>query len=115
MVLKGMCLAIPPMTNTFIPMGGVIMPISMTMTIMMPHHIGSKPKPITRGNTKGVVKIIAEKNLILVKGAIPGANGDDILLRTAIKGQRAVRVAAAATAPKKDKEAAPAKKEAAKK
>jgi large subunit ribosomal protein L3 len=34
-----------------------------------------------------VVKVIAEKNLILVKGAIPGANGDDVLVRTAIKGQ----------------------------
>ena len=35
-----------------------------------------------------VVKVIAEKNLILVKGAIPGANGDDVLVRLAIKGQQ---------------------------
>jgi len=34
-----------------------------------------------------VVKIIADKNLILIKGAIPGANGDDVVVRTAIKGQ----------------------------
>jgi large subunit ribosomal protein L3 len=34
-----------------------------------------------------VVKILAEKNLILVKGAIPGANGDDVIVRSAIKGQ----------------------------
>jgi large subunit ribosomal protein L3 len=34
-----------------------------------------------------VVKIVADKNLILVKGAIPGANGDDVIVRTAIKGQ----------------------------
>jgi large subunit ribosomal protein L3 len=34
-----------------------------------------------------VVKIIADKNLLLVKGSIPGANGDDILVRSAIKGQ----------------------------
>ena len=33
------------------------------------------------------VKIIAEKNLILVNGAIPGANGDDVIVRLAIKGQ----------------------------
>jgi len=79
---------------------------------VMPGHMGQVKRTV---QNLRVVKIIAEKNLILVKGAIPGANGDDILLRTAIKGQRAVRVAAAATAPKKDKEAAPAKKEAAKK
>ena len=34
-----------------------------------------------------VVKIVAEKNLRLVKGAIPGANGDDVIVRSAIKGQ----------------------------
>jgi large subunit ribosomal protein L3 len=34
-----------------------------------------------------VVKVIADKNLILVKGAIPGANGDDVIVRSAIKGQ----------------------------
>ena len=34
-----------------------------------------------------VVKVIADKNLILVKGAIPGANGDDVIVRLAIKGQ----------------------------
>ena len=32
-----------------------------------------------------VVKILADKNLILVKGAIPGANGDDVIVRSAIK------------------------------
>ena len=30
-----------------------------------------------------VVKVIAEKNLILVKGAIPGANGDSVIVRGA--------------------------------
>ena len=34
-----------------------------------------------------IVKIIADKNILLVKGAIPGANGDDGIVRTAIKGQ----------------------------
>ncbi len=33
-----------------------------------------------------VVKIIAEKNLLLVKGAIPGAPGGDVMVRPAIKG-----------------------------
>jgi large subunit ribosomal protein L3 len=34
-----------------------------------------------------IVKVIADKNLLLVKGAIPGANGDDVIVRSAIKGQ----------------------------
>jgi large subunit ribosomal protein L3 len=51
----------------------------------MPGHMGSERR--TMQNLK-VVKIIADKNLILVKGAIPGANGDDVLVRLAIKGQQ---------------------------
>jgi large subunit ribosomal protein L3 len=50
----------------------------------MPGHMGSEKR--TMQNLR-VVKIIAEKNLLLVKGAIPGANGDDVIVRTAIKGQ----------------------------
>lgn len=50
----------------------------------MPGHMGSQKR--TMQNLR-VVKIIADKNLILVKGAIPGANGDDVVVRTAIKGQ----------------------------
>jgi large subunit ribosomal protein L3 len=50
----------------------------------MPGHMGSERR--TAQNLR-VVKVIADKNLILVKGAIPGANGDDVLVRSAIKGQ----------------------------
>jgi large subunit ribosomal protein L3 len=50
----------------------------------MPGHMGTDAR--TMQNLK-VVKIIADKNLILVKGAIPGANGDDVVVRTAVKGQ----------------------------
>jgi large subunit ribosomal protein L3 len=79
----------------------------------MPGHMGSEKRTV---QNLRVVKVIAERNLILVKGAIPGANGDDVLVRTAIKGQRALPVAAPAAAPAKgDKPAAkpaaaPAKK-----
>jgi len=73
----------------------------------MPGHMGTERRTV---QNLRVVKVIADRNLILVKGAIPGANGDDVLVRSAIKGQRAV---AAAAVPKK--EAAQAKKEAAKK
>src|SRR5580658_8864706 len=51
----------------------------------MPGHMGSDRRTV---QNLRVVKIIADKNLILVKGAIPGANGDDVLVRLAIKGQQ---------------------------
>jgi large subunit ribosomal protein L3 len=50
----------------------------------MPGHLGSEH--CTMQNLR-VVKVLPEKNLLLVKGAIPGANGDDVIVRTAIKGQ----------------------------
>ena len=50
----------------------------------MPGHMGSEARTV---QNLRVVKILADKNLILVKGAIPGANGDDVIVRTAIKGQ----------------------------
>ncbi|MBI5382366.1 MAG: 50S ribosomal protein L3 [Opitutae bacterium] len=51
----------------------------------MPGHMGAVSRTV---QNLTVVKVIAEKNLILVKGAVPGANGDDLIVRTAIKGQR---------------------------
>ena len=51
---------------------------------IMPGHMGSVKRTV---QNLTVVKIISEKNLLLVKGAIPGANGDDVIVRTAIKGQ----------------------------
>src|SRR3954466_16027206 len=50
----------------------------------MPGHMGSEKRTV---QNLRVVKIIPDKNLILVKGAIPGANGDDVVVRSAIKGQ----------------------------
>lgn len=50
----------------------------------MPGHMGAKQRTVQ--NLK-IVKIIPEKNLILIKGGIPGANGDTVLVRSAIKGQ----------------------------
>ena len=52
----------------------------------MPGHMGSVRRTV---QNLSVVKIIAEKNLLLVKGAVPGANGDTVVVRTAKKGQRA--------------------------
>jgi large subunit ribosomal protein L3 len=50
----------------------------------MPGHMGQVKRTL---QNLQVIKIVADKNLILVKGAIPGANGDDVIVRTAIKGQ----------------------------
>jgi len=50
----------------------------------MPGHMGQQKRTV---QNLTIVKVIADKNLILVKGAIPGANGDDVIVRSAIKGQ----------------------------
>jgi large subunit ribosomal protein L3 len=50
----------------------------------MPGHMGGDRRTV---QNLRVVKVLPEKNLLLVKGAIPGANGDDVIVRTAIKGQ----------------------------
>ena len=48
----------------------------------MAGHMGSVNKCV---QNLTVVKVDAEKNLILVKGAIPGANGGDVIITPAIK------------------------------
>src|SRR5690606_22697758 len=58
----------------------------------MPGHMGQERRTV---QNLRIVKVIADKNLLLVKGAIPGANGDDVIVRTAIKGQRGLPTAAA--------------------
>jgi large subunit ribosomal protein L3 len=50
----------------------------------MPGHMGQLKRTL---QNLLIVKVLPEKNLLLVKGAIPGANGDDVIVRTAIKGQ----------------------------
>jgi large subunit ribosomal protein L3 len=50
----------------------------------MPGHLGTDRCTV---QNLLVVKVLAEKNLLLVRGAVPGANGDDVIVRTAIKGQ----------------------------
>lgn len=72
----------------------------------MPGHMGSEKRTV---QNLRIVKVIADKNLLLVKGAIPGANGDDVIVRTAIKGQRALPPPPAPlAAPGKEKAAKPA-------
>lgn len=52
----------------------------------MPGHMGSQRRTV---QNLSVVKIIADKNLILVRGAIPGANGDDVIIRAGKKAKKA--------------------------
>lgn len=52
----------------------------------MPGHMGSDWRTV---QNLRVVKVIADKNLILVKGAIPGANGDDVIIRAGKKAKKA--------------------------
>ncbi|MDD3179434.1 MAG: 50S ribosomal protein L3 [Opitutaceae bacterium] len=52
----------------------------------MPGHMGSNR--CTMQNLR-IVKIIAEQNLLLVRGAIPGANGDAVIIRSAKKAKKA--------------------------
>jgi large subunit ribosomal protein L3 len=52
----------------------------------MPGHMGTDVRTV---QNLRIVKIIADKNLILVKGAIPGANGDNIVIRSGKKAKKA--------------------------
>lgn len=51
----------------------------------MPGHMGAKQRTI---QNLEIVSIDAEKNLILVKGGIPGANGDTVMIRSSIKTKK---------------------------
>ena len=51
----------PESTKASIPTGGVTSPISMSITIITPNHIGSQPIAWTSGYITGMVRITAEK------------------------------------------------------
>ncbi|ADE54709.1 50S ribosomal protein L3 [Coraliomargarita akajimensis] len=50
----------------------------------MPGHMGDKQRTV---QNLTVVKVLADKNLILVKGSIPGSRGGLVTVRTAIKNK----------------------------
>jgi large subunit ribosomal protein L3 len=52
----------------------------------MPGHMGTDRRTV---QNLRVVKVIADKNLLLVKGAIPGANGDTVIVRAGKKAKKA--------------------------
>ena len=50
----------------------------------MPGHLGDTT--VTTQNLE-VVRVDVERNLILIKGAIPGSKGGDVVVRPAIKAK----------------------------
>lgn len=50
----------------------------------MPGHLGAAK--VTTQNLE-VVRVDAERNLLLIKGSIPGAKGGDVVVRPAVKAQ----------------------------
>ena len=50
----------------------------------MAGHLGAER--VTVQNLE-IVRVDAEKNLLLVKGAIPGATGGDVIVRPAVKAK----------------------------
>jgi large subunit ribosomal protein L3 len=52
----------------------------------MPGHMGTDRRTV---QNLPIVKILADQNLLLVRGAIPGANGDAVLVRAAKKARKA--------------------------
>jgi large subunit ribosomal protein L3 len=81
----------------------------------MPGHLGDARRTILNLE---IVRIDAERQLLLVKGSVPGSKGRDVFVRTAIKGQRAIvkqqpKAAAPAAAKPAAKPATPAAKPAA--
>ena len=63
----------------------------------MPGHLGDKQRTISN---LIVVRVDAERQLLLVKGSVPGAKGRDVVVRPAVKIARPVVQQAKPAAPK---------------
>jgi large subunit ribosomal protein L3 len=50
----------------------------------MPGHLGAVK--VTTQNLE-IVRVDAERNLLLIKGAIPGSKGGDVVVRPAVKAK----------------------------
>ena len=64
MVVKGTLGNSTLSTNRFMPTGGEIMPISTMVTIRIPNHTGSNPKPVMTGKNTGMVKSTIDSSSI---------------------------------------------------
>jgi hypothetical protein len=72
----------------------------------MPGHLGNVKRTIPNLE---IVRIDETRQLLLVKGSVPGSSGRDVLVRLAAKGQPKPRAQQAApkAAPKAEPKAAP--------
>ena len=52
----------------------------------MPGHMGDAQRTV---QNLQIVKVIADKNLILIKGSVPGSKGSLLTVRTAVKQKKA--------------------------
>ena len=52
----------------------------------MPGHMGDKKRTV---QNLTIVKIVPEKNLILIRGSVPGSRGSMLTVRTAVKKKTA--------------------------
>ena len=69
----------------------------------MPGHLGDVRRTISNLE---IVRIDAERQLLLVKGSVPGSSGRDVVVRLAAKGQRApLKAQAVKAAPKAEPKA----------
>lgn len=53
----------------------------------MPGHMGAKQRTV---QNLTVVKVLGDKNILLIKGSFPGANGDTVYIREAKKVKKTV-------------------------
>ena len=51
----------------------------------MSGHMGAKQRTIQRLQ---VVRVDVERNLLLIKGAVPGARGGDVLIKPSVKAKK---------------------------
>jgi large subunit ribosomal protein L3 len=63
----------------------------------MPGHLGDKRRTISG---LVVVRVDAERQLLLIKGSVPGSKGRDVLVRPAVKISKPVVQQAKPAAPK---------------
>ena len=75
----------------------------------MPGHLGDARRTIPN---LMIVRIDAERQLLLIKGSVPGSSGRDVVVKPAVKVQKAIAPKPQQAAPKAD--ARPAAKPAAK-
>ena len=87
--------------------GQRLFPGTVMRGMKMPGHMGQDTR--TTQNLE-VIQVLPEDNLLLVKGSIPGAEGDYVVIRESKKRPKGWKPPVAASAKKKEKAAPAAKK-----